>query len=810
MALRITGATATPAGPPPAAELSALATAKLSTGDIAGYAALYARAGEHTDPSRRYQCTRALIEQGLAAASRAEQAQARDTYNEVAKASVAFLEQDPREPVILGYAGVAFYELWMLEAARALFAAARRLDPALPGIAGNLAEVDRRRRTLGRVRKLPSWAPAGVVGLARRATELAKRAQPAQGLTLSLCMIVRDEEAMLGRCLEAAAPAVDEIIVVDTGSVDSTIEIAKSFGARVIEREWTGSFSEARNASFDVATSDWIIYLDADEVLISDDVQKLRALTGRTWREAFALVETSFTGGDGSGTGMTTTALRVFRNRPQYRFEGRIHEQISHRLPSYLPERLEYTDIRVEHYGYLGVVRDSKEKTRRNIELLEAQIAEGGSGGFLHYNLGSEYAAAGDVEAGLVELEKSWELVKADLARETPSYAPTLAVRLVRATRRCGRPQHAIERAGEGLKIFPGFTDLVFEQAWATRELGDPAGARGLYEQCIAMGDAPTRYGPHLGVGTYLPRLALAELAVADGRAADALELLRWCAAEHPEFAGAMRPFIALLLASGAAAGDAIAELERLAGELTPAVRYEVAEALHGAGEPAAAEEQFRQVLASKPTSCAARIGLAEALLSQRRYGEVAALAAEVPAGDELAASARRTELIARILDKDNGRARSLLAAAAAAGLAAEELEVFAGWEMLVSGAPAPALAATVAPVLTVLMDVLLRIGDYKAFEVFVGLLHASRVPPREQRELLARLYLKRGFLQSAAKEWMDVCAVAPDDRALVGLARVAAAHGLPEDAQTFAAEALALNPRSAEARALAGSRSDS
>ena len=81
-------------------------------------------------------------------------------------------------------------------------------------------------------------------------------------------MIVRDEEQMLGRCLAAAAPAVDEIIIVDTGSQDATIEIARSFGARVIERPWTGSFADARNASLEAATGDWLLYLDADEVLV--------------------------------------------------------------------------------------------------------------------------------------------------------------------------------------------------------------------------------------------------------------------------------------------------------------------------------------------------------------------------------------------------------------------------------------------------------------------------------------------------------------------------------------------------------------
>ena len=94
----------------------------------------------------------------------------------------------------------------------------------------------------------PAGAPSGPLhsalpALAARAKRVAAKAQPAQGLKLSLCMIVRDEEEMLPRCLAAAAPAVDEIVIVDTGSTDRTIEIAESFGARVIEREWTGSFS---------------------------------------------------------------------------------------------------------------------------------------------------------------------------------------------------------------------------------------------------------------------------------------------------------------------------------------------------------------------------------------------------------------------------------------------------------------------------------------------------------------------------------------------------------------------------------------
>ncbi len=86
-------------------------------------------------------------------------------------------------------------------------------------------------------------------------------------MRISLCMIVKDEEEMLPRCLAAVAEHVDELVIVDTGSTDRTVEIAESFGADVVEFPWNGSFADARNVSLDRATGDWILWLDADEVL---------------------------------------------------------------------------------------------------------------------------------------------------------------------------------------------------------------------------------------------------------------------------------------------------------------------------------------------------------------------------------------------------------------------------------------------------------------------------------------------------------------------------------------------------------------
>ena len=288
-----TSAPTAPSGEAFGAGLREQARLQLAVNQLERYRALFDRAAEHEDSHARYHARVLLLQEGLSAASQAtSQKQALRLFVTIAGAALDALEEETREPVLLNYAGVALHELWSLDAAFAMFKAAHSLDPSIPHLKRNLHEVGRRRKAMRPGKPLHPSVPA----LAAQAKKLAPRARPATDMTLSLCMIVRDEEEMLPRCLAAVAPAVDEIIIVDTGSTDRTIEIAHEFGAKVIEREWTGSFSDARNVSFEAATSDWIIYLDADEVLVAEDVHRLRALTGRAWREAFYLVETNYTG----------------------------------------------------------------------------------------------------------------------------------------------------------------------------------------------------------------------------------------------------------------------------------------------------------------------------------------------------------------------------------------------------------------------------------------------------------------------------------------------------------------------------------
>ena len=780
----------------------------LAAHDLDGYKALFARSGEHDDPHARYHARVRLVEEGLAAAAQSGSAsQATQRFVAVAAGAIDALETEPREPILLNYAGVALYELWSLGAAYAIFKAAHDLDPALPHLNRNLNELTRRRREASQSGRSLKPLHASVPGLATRARAIAKQARPATNLKLSLCMIVKDEEEMLPRCLAAVAPAVDEIVIVDTGSNDRTIEIAHSHGARVIEKEWTGSFSDARNVSFEAATGDWIIYLDADEVLVADDVKRLKALTGRTWREAFYLVETSYTGELGDGAAITNNALRVFRNRPQYRFEGRLHEQIAHNLPLYATGRIEQSSVRIEHYGYLGAVRDAKEKSRRNLNLLKAQQAESPSDAFLYFNLGTEYSVIGDHAAALAEFERAWNLVESQ-GQEDRDYVPALLQRLVTALRHTGRPAKAIARADQALERFPAFTDMVFAQGLAALALSREDDAIAYWQRCIEMGDAPARFGASVGGGTYLPRISLAELHTRRGELEVAKELLDWCITEHPDVIGVIAPYASVMLRTGVPAEDIAKQIESRTEDLTPAARFVLATTFFGHDAMAAAEHQYRAVLDSRPNSSQARVQLAETLLNQRSYEQAAGEAALIADDDPFAGLACRIELWSLIASGEVASAQTATARAARAGVPKAELETFAGWVEVANGTPEPALrtlpvAAT--PLLGVILETLLSAHDFEQFEKLVNLLGRSALAEREQRELLASMYLKHGFLPSAAKEWMAVCECKPDVRALLGLARVAHANGQLEDAAVFAGEVLKADPTSAGAREILG-----
>jgi tetratricopeptide (TPR) repeat protein len=751
--------------------------------------AIFAGLAEWDEPQRAYQARVQLVELAFSHASTLPTEAWLKLYAVTAGALLDVLEAEPREPVLLNYAGVLLHELTEFGGAEELFKAAAALDRELPHVDANLREARRRKRSSRQALRAPFAATVAALGA--RARRIAQAAKPVAGLTVSLCMIVKDEEEMLPGCLEAARDFVDEMIVVDTGSSDRTAEIAREAGAKLVEFPWNGSFADARNVSLEHATSDWILYLDADEHLVPDDAPAFRALLGRTWREAFYLVETNYTGGEESGSAVNHLAMRLFRNRPAYRFEGRIHEQKTGAMPTFLPERFETSTVRVRHYGYLKSRQTAKDKSRRNIELLEVEARENPSP-FNAFNLGSEYVALGQGEQARTRFESAWEALRSGGAWHEVPYAPMLVSRLAAVRRELGDLEAARALAGEALLALPGFTDLVLQEALCARDAGDTAEAIALTERCIELGDAPAKYSPTVGAGTYLALCLLAEL-----RPEQAEELYRRSLEEYPSYVGPVLPLATTMLARGAGAEETAAAI---AAEKPSSVLL-LATALYEAGHTEAAEASFRRVLDRQPGNGPARIGLVESLLSQKRYAEASAEAAVVDQDSPLAVEAASSRLFALAAAGDAPGVRAALPAATAVGVPAPDLELYGAWAGAIEGGATPtSLPAAAAPTAATCLEALLRVQEIDSFATLLPLYDAIAVSPRERRETLARMYLRRGFLASAADEWIAVVEQSPDPRALVGLSQVALAQDLPEDALEFARAAVELAPYDREA----------
>ncbi|MGE4428577.1 MAG: glycosyltransferase [Solirubrobacteraceae bacterium] len=788
-----------------------------SADDHRAWAALWRATGDEPDPQRRFSMRVRLVDEALGEPDAAP-ARVAARLLTVAAALIPALEAEPREPVLLNHAGVALYELGELDAAEALFDATLRLDPQLPWIDGNREQL-RRRRAAGTARpvSLRGDHARELRDLTRRAVAVADRARPVTGLTLSLCMIVKNEEAMLGRCLDAVVGGVDEVVIVDTGSADRTVEIAESFGASVLHHAWNDDFAAARNVSFDAATGDWLLYLDADEVLHPGHAERLRALTGQVWREAMSIVGTSHTGADGDGTAMMHHSLRLFRNRPDRRFHGRLHEQVAG-LEDLSPHRFAVADIRFEHYGYLGEVREAKDKRHRNRAIIEQQLADGDDSPFVRFNLGMEYANDGEHSQALEQFELSWQRLQDVPNAPSLGFVPLLALHLADALRTAGRTDEARTHIDRALRIYPGFTDLVIVDALTARDTGEGDRAETLLRRCLAMGDAPTKYGATAGSGSFLPTRMLGDMLSLRGHHDEAIELLERSMRDHPRHLPTVETLALALLRSGV---DPAATVERVFA-LLPAVsanaRYLLARALQAAGASELAERELRTVLDERPESDPARVCLVEALLVQGALPAAAAEARRVIPGSRVEPAALRhagfatladggdvTDVLARTADVLPAAEHDLLRAWGACAMAVSAPSGDRGAGEDAAGGrgpttPAATIAADAAPAAIAWLNALLRLERFEAFERLATAFEAIDIPWRERREQLGGLYLRRGFLASAADEWMAVIhRDGPDARALRGLALVAAAHGMDDDAAVFAADAEALAGRPLE-----------
>lgn len=194
---------------------------------------------------------------------------------------------------------------------------------------------------------------------------------------LSVCIIARNEEKNLPRAIASVRGVADEIVVADTGSADRTVQIATELGARVCHFPWCDDFSAARNHALDQARGDWIFWLDADEELLPESLAEVRACTARPDALAFFVRRQDLKFADRLDFYSTMWQLRLFRNRPDLRFQGRCHPEFHPAIGEIEAKsglRVYESTITMRHYGYVGELTPAK--LRRGARLLELELRD--------------------------------------------------------------------------------------------------------------------------------------------------------------------------------------------------------------------------------------------------------------------------------------------------------------------------------------------------------------------------------------------------------------------------------------------------
>ena len=208
-------------------------------------------------------------------------------------------------------------------------------------------------------------------------------------MRLSVCMIVKNEQEFIENCLRSVQPIADEIILVDTGSSDKTIEIARQFNVKVFPFQWIDDFSAARNESLKQAGGEWILQIDADETLDKASLEELKHITSQPDTDAFSVSVRNYHLPQDMVKFLDSRQIRLFRNRSEYRYRNKIHEQITLSIEEN-GGRIQDSSILIHHYGYQT---QNTQKAQRNRILLEKSVQDNPGDGYLQFKLGETYKA---------------------------------------------------------------------------------------------------------------------------------------------------------------------------------------------------------------------------------------------------------------------------------------------------------------------------------------------------------------------------------------------------------------------------------
>ncbi len=236
-------------------------------------------------------------------------------------------------------------------------------------------------------------------------------------MKLSACMIVKNEQAFLESCLQSICQYVDEIIVADTGSDDNTIEIAKKYTDNVFEFPWDDDFAAARNAVIDKAAGDWILVVDADEIISHQDHQRIKAMLEDVQVDAYRFAKRKYLRDAVGVSGWTPCTgdypeekgyrgyvpewqVRLFRNDPDILFEGHVHECVEHALWRH-QKKVVSSEVPIHHFSQMKSEVQLARKRMLYARLGEKKIRLNPTSAQAHYELGVQLLELGEVKPSI-------------------------------------------------------------------------------------------------------------------------------------------------------------------------------------------------------------------------------------------------------------------------------------------------------------------------------------------------------------------------------------------------------------------------
>jgi tetratricopeptide (TPR) repeat protein len=344
--------------------------------------------------------------------------------------------------------------------------------------------------------------------------------------TISLCMIVKNEEEHLPKALNSVKDAVDEIIIVDTGSTDNTVEIAKSFGAKVYYYEWNNDFASARNETLKYATCDWILSMDADDEMNADDIRRLKEVLSETDAMGFAIP--IFSEIYDRQTNMKNTTVnylvRIFKNDPRIRFSRRIHEFVDQSIYD-IGGKIEILEIPVFHRGYIDLETLNK-KLERNKRLLEVALEENPEDHSLLVYMGKTYLEENELDKAEEYYKRAISLVETGSKRYASLFfLQTAYIGLGNLLIQKGEFEEAIEYFNKAIAIDPNFPDTYYHIGMAYYNKGRFEEAYNMFSKVFEVDvNKSTAKISHLGIRGELTLTMLQATALQLGMYREAIE----------------------------------------------------------------------------------------------------------------------------------------------------------------------------------------------------------------------------------------------------------------------------------------------